>query len=161
MNEVIAALIAAAVSLLVNAVVNIRKTAQFFSNTVSSERMAWIKEMRDLSAKMLSVCEHYDPAQLPDEQYDAFLNARNGILIRLNPVDTNYPHDKALQRLLAEPDFAAIKANVPEIRYQLGSILKTEWEKVKVEAGNSPWKIRQVDALREKIAQQRADEPQN
>ena len=161
MNEVIAALIAAAVSLLVNAVVNIRKTAQFFSNTVSMERMAWIKEMRDLSAKMLSVCERCDPAQLPDEQYDAFLNARNGILIRLNPVDTNYPHDKALHRLLAEPDFAAIKANVPEIRYQLGAILKTEWEKVKVEAGNSPWKIRQVDTLREKIAQRRADEPQN
>lgn len=161
MNEVIAALIAAAISLLVNAVVHIRKASQFFSNTVSTERMAWIREMRDLSAKMLSICERYDPAQLPGEQYDAFLNARNGILIRLNPVDTNYPHDQKLQQLLVEPDFTKIKANVPEIRYQLGTILKTEWEKVKVEAGNSPWKIRQVDTLREKIAQRRADELQN
>ena len=161
MKEVITALIAAAVSLLVNAVLDIRKVSQFFSNTVSTERMAWIREMRDLSAKMLSICERYDPSQLPDEQYDAFLNARNGILIRLNPVDTNYPHDKTLHRLLAEPDFAKIKANVPEIRYQLGTILKTEWEKVKVEAGNSMAKIHQVDTIREKISRQRGEKPRS
>ena len=157
MEELSAALIAAAVSLLVSALTNLWDRSRFFSKTVSGERIAWIREMRDLSAKMLSICERYTQDNLPDEKLDAFLETRNGILIRLNPIDTNYPHDQKLQHLLAEPDFASVKANVPEIRYELGTVLKTEWEKVKVEAGNNMSKIRQVDKERGRISRQRAE----
>lgn len=155
MNEIVAAAIGAAVSLLVSAIVNFRERSHFFSDTVSAERMKWVKDMRKLGAAMLSICEQYEPDDLSTEQYAAFLNARNGILIRLNPIDTNYPHDQALQRMLDSPDFATIKANVPQIRYHLGTILKAEWEKVKVEAGNNLWKLRQIDAARKKIEEER------
>ena len=151
MKEIVAAAIGAIVSLALTAVMILKENARFFSNTVSTERMNWIKDIRKLAAELFSVCEQYEADTLPEEQRSAFLNARNGILIRLNPDGSGYSLDSQLHRLLSEPDFAAIKTNLAEIRFLLGTILKNEWDKVKIEAGNSRRKVRQIEKLQNQI----------
>ena len=151
MKEIIAAAIGAIVSLALSAVMTLKENARFFSNTVSGERMNWIKDIRKLAAELFTVCEQYDPNTLPEEQCTVFLNARNGILIRLNPDGSGYSLDSRLHQLLDDPDFATVKGNLPEIRSLLGKILKSEWDKVKVEAGNSRSKVRQIEKIQAQI----------
>ena len=152
MNEIIAAAIGAGVSLLVSAIVSIREGSKAFSDKVSSERMAWVKEVRELAATMISICEQYEPDELTEEQYAAFLNARNGILVRLNPIDDEYyANDHALQCLLDDPNFASTKKNIPVIRYWICTIMKEEWDKFKIESGNSIFKRRKLDTVRKKL----------
>ena len=150
MSEVIAAVIAGAFAFVAGLLVNLQGNSQFFSTTVSAERMVWIKDIRELCAELCAVCEQYDAASLPAEQYAAFLKARNGILIRLDPVGW-YETDDELIALLKDPDFGKIKANLPRVREILMTIIKTEWDKVKIEAGNSPWKVRRVEALQNRL----------
>ena len=101
---------------------------------------------------MLSICEQYEPDELTEEQYAAFLNARNGILVRLNPIDDEYyANDHALQCLLDDPNFASTKKNIPVIRYWICTIMKEEWDKFKIESGNSIFKRRKLDTVRKKL----------
>lgn len=151
MKEIIAAAIGALVSMALSALMTMKESSRFFSSTVSSERMNWIKDVRQLATELFTVCEQYSANDLPDEQRKVFLNARNGILIRLNPRGSGYSLDSALHNLLSEPDFGSVKEHLPEIRLMLGTILKNEWDKVKVEAGNSRGKVRKIEKIQAKI----------
>ena len=150
MTEVIAAAIAGAFAFIAGLLVNVQGNAQFFSTTVSAERMVWIKDIRELCAELCAVCEQYDADSLPAEQYAVFLKARNGILIRLDPAGW-YATDDELIALLQEPDFGKVKANLPRVREILMTIIKTEWDKVKIEAGNSPWKVKRIEGLQNRL----------
>ena len=50
MSEVIAAAIAGAFAFVAGLLVNSQGKSQFFSTTVSGERMVWIKDIRELCA---------------------------------------------------------------------------------------------------------------
>ena len=150
MTEVYAAIIAGGFAFIAGLLVNAQGKAQFFSSTVSAERMAWIKDMRELCAELFSVCERYDAGDLPPEGRAAFLKARNGILIRLDPPGW-YTTDDELLSLLAEPDFGKVRANLPRVRLILTTIIKNEWDKVKIEAGNSRWKVKKIEAMQERL----------
>ena len=150
MAEIVAAVIAAGTAFIAGLLVNLQGNEQFFSSTVSAERMVWIKDMRELCPILFSVCEQYDAENLPPEQYEKFLYARNGILIRLDPPGW-YVTDDELLSLLKEPDFRKTKANLYRIRFLLTSIIKTEWDKVKIEAGSSRIKIRRIERLKAKL----------
>lgn len=162
MSEGFFTLIAAIVSAMVSALIALNVYTQgelhFFSTAISSERMSWIKEIRALSTELFSICEQYDTAELPQEQLAAFLRARNGILIRLDPIGW-YRADDRLIALLSSPDFIEVRGHVPEIRDILRRILKSEWDKVKIEAGNSKWKVRKIDALQRKMEIEQTGEP--
>ena len=150
MKEIISAVIAGLFAFLAGLLVNRQGKSQFFSTTVSKERMAWIREIRQLCTELCSISEAYEPDALPPEQRAAFLRARNAILIRLSPKGW-YSADDALLELLANPDFGAVKAKVPQIREILTAILKSEWDKIKIEAGNSPWKVWRVRKIQEHL----------
>ena len=150
MTEVIAAVVTGAFAFVAGLLVNVQGNAHFFSSTVSHERMVWIHEIRQLGTKLFSVCEQYEPGQLPPEAETVFLKARNGILIRLDPPGW-YVTDDELITLLSEQDFASVREHLPRIRLLLTSILKTEWDKVKIEAGNSRWKVKRIDKLQERL----------
>ena len=154
MNEIIAAVITAFVAFLVGLLVNVQGRSQFFSTTVSGERMVWIKDIRGLCAELFTICERYDAANIPEEEYAAFLKARNGILIRLDPKGWYHTDDELIE-LLKDPDFGKVKANLPRIREILMTILKTEWDKVKIEAGNSYWKVRKIEKMQKQISVQK------
>lgn len=66
MDEIIAAGIAAGVSLVLSYLVTLKENSRFFSNTVSHERLAWIKEIRDLTVTLFSICERYEADELPE-----------------------------------------------------------------------------------------------
>ena len=150
MEEIIAAAITAVVAFVAGLLVNWQGRYQFFTSTVSKERMVWIKDIRGLCTDLCSVCEQYDPDALPPEQYAVFLKARNGILIRLDPKGW-YTTDDELIDLLKAPDFAKVKQNLPRIREILMTINKTEWDKVKIEAGNSRRKVKQIEEIQKRL----------
>lgn len=150
MGEVIAAAITASIAFLAGLLVNWQGRSQFFASTVSTERMIWIKDIRALCAELCSVCEQYEPGALPPEQYAVFLKARNGILIRLDPKGW-YKTDDELIALLKKPDFAKVKQNLPRIREILMTINKAEWDKVKIEAGNSRRKVRKIEEIQKRL----------
>ena len=150
MSEIIAAAIAALAAFAAGLLVNLQGTFQFFSSVVSAERMIWIKDMRVLCADLFSVCEQYDAENLPPEQYAAFLKARNGILIRMDPPGW-YSTDDELLLLLSDPDFAKVKANLSRIRLIMMEIIKGEWDKVKIEAGNNRWKVKKIRELQDRM----------
>ena len=150
MAEIIAAAIAALAAFVAGLLVNVQDKARFFSTTVSGERMVWIKDMRVLCADLFSVCEQYDAESLPPEGYAQFLKARNGILIRMDPPGW-YATDDELLSLLSDPDFAKVKANLPRIRLIMTEIIKGEWDKVKIEAGNNRWKVKKIKELQERL----------
>ena len=157
MTEAVSAVIAAAISAVVSAAValtvNLQSHEQFFSTTVSAERMNWIKEMRGLCAELFSICEQYEPGKLPPEQFAAFLRARNGILVRLFPKGWCLA-DTRLNELLSDPDYAKIRANLPEIRETCVTVFKSEWDKVKIEAGNNRRKVLKIKALQKKMEEE-------
>ena len=148
MTDIIVAFITAAFAFVAGFLVNIQGKAQFFSTIVSKERMVWIKDIRRLSEELFSICEQYDGDNIPQEQYALFFKARNGILARLDPAGW-YVTDDELIELLIEPDFVRIKASVPRIREILMTLTKNEWDKVKIEAGNNPWKVRKVKKIQD------------
>ena len=116
--------------------------------------MVWIKDIRALCAELCTICEQYDnAASLPEKQRAAFLKARNGILIRLDPKEW-YETDAEVIALLWEPDFEKVKRNLPRIREILMAVNKTEWDKVKIEAGNSRWKVRKIKKLQKRLIQE-------
>ena len=121
MKEIIAAAIGALVSMALSALMTMKESSRFFSSTVSSERMNWIKDVRQLATELFTVCEQYSSL------------------------------DSALHNLLSEPDFDSVKEHLPQIRLMLGTILKNEWDKVKVEAGNSRGKVRKIEKIQAKI----------
>ena len=136
---IIAALIAFVSSLLVY----LQGRKQFYSTTVSKERLAWIDDIRRLCTELCTVCEQYDVDEITPEAHVAFLSARNGILIRLNPMNEEYPTDKRLIELLEEPDFQKVKNNIQEVRIILMAINQSEWIKVKTEH----WGMRRLDGI--------------
>ena len=105
MKEIIAAAISSAVAFMLGLLVNWQGGRQFFSSTVSRERMVWIKDIRALCAELCTICEQYDnAASLPEKQRAAFLKARNGILIRLDPKEWYEPSSST--DIISEiPDF--------------------------------------------------------
>lgn len=184
-------LITGIISIILGLKVNQQGRHQFFSTTVSRERMEWIKEMRALSIELCTLCERYENEEaLPPDQLTAFLKARNGMLLHLNhpnrikPVEhrtlflktwdgilslfhrskkeddkgKEYSLDKNLIEMLETKGFQDIKENVKDIRQTCMNIFKDEWDKVKIEAGNSPSKVRKIKEMQESINRENSKE---
>ena len=148
---IIAAIITSLIAIFGTLYVAMQNKDQFFSNIVSRERMAWIKEVRACCIRLCSICEQYEnKSELPPEKYEAFLEARNGILIHLDPLG-RYTTDDRLIDLLIKADFDVVRENIPEIRSELTKIFKMEWDVVKLEAGNSPKIAKKIEELREDV----------
>lgn len=160
MAEVWAAIISVAVSLFVSIIVGIQNKSEFFSKTVSQERLDWMHEMRQYLAELLTMLEEISAGRQPDaEENRRFLRLRNDILVRLNGAYADYESkDQYLAELLAEPDFAALQKRTEEIRSAGSRILKAEWDKVKSEAGNSRARYRQLAAARKEVTKLRKEE---
>ena len=153
MTTVIAALITFIAGLLVNW----QGSKQFFSTIVSKERMDWIKEMRKLCTELCTICElHDNESELSNEEKTAFLKAKNGMILHLNNTEkenheNQYPIDQKLYELLVNKDFSEIKEKISEIRDNAAIIFKTEWDKVKIEAGNNRLKVKKIQKLQESL----------
>ena len=160
MTNIIPTIITAVITFIAGLLVNKQGRNQFFSTVVSKERMEWIKEMRVLCTDLCTICETYEhESELPSNERATFLKAKNGMILHLNNTEKKdqqdqFPIDKQLYDMLKDKSFEEIRENVPSIRDKATIIFKTEWDKVKIEAGNSPAKIRQIQELQDKINKQ-------
>lgn len=147
MTEIISAIISASVAFIVGLIVSYQNKRQVFSSVVSRGRMDWVRDIRELSAELFTILEQYpSKAELPQEKYEKFLKAKNSIILRLSPQGFHQLDDEILQ-VLQYGSYDEISANMTLIRDRIVLIGKTEWEKVKVEAGSSQSKIDEVKQL--------------
>ena len=131
-----------------NAVVNHRINKRTtFVNTVTSQRIKWIEQLRlDIGAfcGLIYHWSHTDIEGKPTEGeiLKEFDRLRHVIRLRLNP---DGEHDKAIEALIEEiphytsPDRQKELANALErITRSTQALLKEEWEKVKQESEHGP-----------------------
>lgn len=158
MAAIIAAIITGLITFIIGLLVNRQGRTQFFSSIVSKERMVWIKEMRDLCTELCTICDlNKSEENLSDEELVTFYNAKNGMLLHLNSIQRKeqaeeFPVDKELFELLNNKSFSQIQGSISDIREKATLIFKTEWDKVKIEAGNSRATVKKIEKIQRGIS---------
>ena len=125
--------VASIVSLIVNVIMNKQNQRKTYTEIASNDRIAWIKAMREKGEALLAICDCYDT--LDEKTNREFHELKNGILLRLNPKDSDYELDKKVQEILEDRTFPEIKARSAELREHLIRLFKGQWDTVKAEAG--------------------------
>lgn len=149
--EIISAIISASVAFIVGLIVSFQNKKQMFSSIVSRERMIWVREVREKAEVLFAICEQYESfAELPPEKKEAFLRAKNALILRLSPKGYHVLDDEIVN-LVVDKSYEEIRSAAPKIRERLVLIAKTEWDKVKVEAGSSKKKIAKIKDIQEKL----------
>ena len=157
-SNVLAAVVAAIVSLLTANVSKKQMKLTFYSQTISGERMNWINRMRELTAELTAFCCRYAGTVLSVEQKSEFEKIRVSILLMITPmkdieeiadltqrekVKSYYEHDLLLWEHL-NGDFQSVCDTINEIRDLVACICKSEWRRIKAEAGGDEYVESQV-----------------
>lgn len=131
-----------------NAVVNhrVNKRATFV-NTVTSQRIKWIEQLRQDISAFAGLTYHWSHSELEGKPGEAEVvkemdRLRHVIRLRLNPSGA---HDQTIEALIAEIPHYTDPSRQNELVDALErltratqSLLKEEWEKVKQESQNGP-----------------------
>ena len=116
-----------------------------FVNTVTSQRIQWIEQLRQDIASYSGLVFHWSSTDLADktEERQIFKDIdrlQHVIRLRLNPTGNN---DKTIERLLDEIpnqayDQTKVRPMLEELTKASQRLLKEEWEKVKHESKHGP-----------------------
>ncbi len=154
MNETSVALMSLTISAIISVVVSLLSYYQNFnknySETISNERMVWIKETRKLASEFLGFCEAND--KLDKKNSLDFYRMKNEILVNLNSDGTKYKNDAVIRELLIHSSFEEIRCHLPCIRNAFTEIFKNEWDKSKLEAGRSKNQVIKLEKRDRKLA---------
>ena len=157
-SNLLAAIVAAVVSLVTAHVSKKQMKLTFYSQTISGERMNWINRMREQTAELAAFCCRYADSALSDEHRSEFERIRVGILLMITPmrdiieisdpakqtkVKSYYEHDLALWELL-NGDYQSVRDNIKAICELVACICKSEWRRIKAEAGGDQFVEAQV-----------------
>lgn len=156
---VIAAIISVVVSLIISVISGVitaqKAKMNFYSSTVSKERVEWINETRKITAELVAFCSvHVEDTLLPEDLF-VFEKLRNSLLLRLSPktyVETKKRYvetDGKLIGYLSAEHYGDVRVYKNEIREIVTVICKNEWNRIKAEAGgnkNVECKIKKYDA---------------
>lgn len=131
-----------------NAVVNYRINKRTtFVNTVTSQRIKWIEQLRQDISAFSGLTYHWAHTDLEGKPGEAELlkevdRLRHVIRLRLNPTGA---HDKKIEALIAEIPRYTDSSRQKELTDALErltvatqALLKEEWEKVKKESQHGP-----------------------
>jgi len=153
-GSVVAAVVAGVVSLVVVSIRDKHSKNELYAKTVSSFRMEWIKDIRKYLVKLIVLCKKMHRTE---EDRTGFERCRANILMRLSP---NSDSDKQLKDLLGELEIMGFGQicgtgnSIAEKIENLGTeLLKNEWERVKVEAGETIKKREEIILRIEEIKQ--------
>lgn len=145
-SEVLAAIISALVSVVIGIVSGVL-TAQkakmnFYSSTVSKERVEWINQTREIASKLIAFCSAHEEEKLSAEDMRCFEELRSSLIMRLSPKEYVEQKQKYVQTDgalvdLLEREYAAVRNSRYEIRRIITIICKNEWNRIKAEAGGS------------------------
>lgn len=155
--EVLAAIISAVVSILIGVisgwVTASKAKMNFYSSTVSKERVEWINKTREITSDLIAfLAQHTENNLLPSATYQ-FEKLRSSLLVRLSPISYVKEKHKYVDtdgKLidLLESDYSIIRDNKCQIRELITVICKNEWDRIKAEAGgdkNLEKKIKKYD----------------
>lgn len=145
-SEVLAAIISAIVSVIIGLVSGIltahKAKMNFYSSTVSKERVAWINQTREIASKLIAFCSAHVEDNLSLEDMLCFEELRSALIMRISPkeyIETKHKYletDGALIELL-DCEYPDVRKNRYEIRRIVTVICKNEWNRIKAEAGGS------------------------
>lgn len=145
-SEVLAAIISALVSLTIGIVSGLL-TAQkakmnFYSSTVSKERVAWINQTREIASNLIAFCSAHNEDVLSSEDMFSFERMRSALIMRISPkeyVEQKHKYIDTDGKLIWFLDQEYVK--VRECRYEIREIVtiicKNEWNRIKAEAGGN------------------------
>jgi hypothetical protein len=154
---VISALFAFASPLITTLLTYRQDKNQLFANMVSKERMEWIREMRKRCAELCVLCEQCEnEAAMSEKQKETYLQAKYDLLLHLNHPDQpeqkiKYPLDAKMVEILTKPSYQELRAAMPDLRRYCMYIFKSEWDKIKVEAGDSKKKKQEVEKIQARM----------
>jgi hypothetical protein len=152
-SGLVAAAVGGVVSLIVVSITNKQSKNELYAQTVSSERMKWIENVRENLVELIVFCKTKD-GETKDEQENSkkcFERCRANLLLRLHPEDKNQ-NGKKLEHLIDEMDFGQIDASMAQKIKDIGQkLLKKEWERVKAEAGETVKKREEIDFRKEEL----------
>jgi len=127
-----------------NAVVNHRASQRTtFINTVTSQRIKWIEQLRQDISSFSGLTYHWCFTDVEGKPHESEMlkeidRLRHVIRLRLNPAGE---HDKTIERLISEIPKLTDPSNQPRLVAALEELtcttqllLKQEWEKVKSES---------------------------
>jgi ElaB/YqjD/DUF883 family membrane-anchored ribosome-binding protein len=149
MNGIFAALIAGAVALIVGSIKDRQSKNELYAQTVSSNRMEWIKEMRGYIVELIVLRRTINSNEKDERKRERnrikLERCRANILMRLNPDRTNKDSgiENELREVLDEITIELIgkdslnTESVEKFREAGEKLLKKAWERVKVEAGET------------------------
>jgi len=157
-GAVFGAVIVGVVSLTVAAINDKHSKNELYAKTVSSFRMEWIKDVRKYLVNLIVLCKKISHGP---EDRDNFERCRANILMRLSHTQNkknkrrNYSDD--VRDLLNDMTFEYICENgnntAKKIEDVGTNLLKEEWERVKVEAGETVKKREEIVLRTEEIKQ--------
>jgi vacuolar-type H+-ATPase subunit I/STV1 len=153
-NGIFAALIAGAVALIVGSIKDRQSKIELYAQTVSNNRMEWIKEMRGYLVKLIVLCRTANSSDRIK-----FECCRANILMRLNPYsdkdgetekELRKTLDKIIERIgsIQSVEDAEIIKNLEIIGAEL---LKKAWERLKIEAGETDKKRDEINCRMEEF----------
>ncbi len=112
----------------------------FYSSTVSKERVEWINQTREITSKLVAFCSMHTETQLSPEDVASFEFLRSSLLVRITPMkeseNIKYCDDKILIELL-NTAYEKVRENRYKIRDIVTVICKKEWDRIKAEAGGN------------------------
>lgn len=145
-SEFLAAIISAIVSIIIGGVsgfLTARKAKMnFYSSTVSKERVAWINQTREITSKLIAFCSAHEEEKLSKEDMLCFEELRSALIMRLSPKEYVEAKQKYLEtdgKLigLLDQEYNKVRESRYEIRRIVTVISKNEWNRIKAEAGGS------------------------
>lgn len=146
-TTVFVALISAAVSIIVGMLtfavsVSTAKKANlnFYSSTVSKERVDWINKTRIIASDLIAFCAVHPKDKLSSEDLYRFEKLRSSMLLRLSSkrsIEENSQYKSTDGKLveLLDKTYPEVLDNICLIREIVTEICKNEWDRVKCEAG--------------------------
>jgi hypothetical protein len=131
-----------------------RARYNFYSSTVSKERVDWLVKTREITSELIAFCAMHEEDVLSSSDVFQFEKLRSALLLRLSPksfVEEKRMYVETDGRLIAilEGDYISVRNSKNEIREIVTLICKNEWGRIKAEAGGNKHiekKIEKYDA---------------
>jgi len=165
-GSLIGAVVVAVSALLVGSIRDRHSKNELYTESVSSFRMDWIKAMRKHLVDLIVLCKTINSYEVNNDEKVknkiAFERCRANILMRLNPTvsgelsNANENLKILLKKMRFDQNQICVDENIIKEDFddveKIGTaLLKEEWERVKVEAGETIKKRKEIDLRTKKI----------
>jgi hypothetical protein len=134
MNNIISAILGGLIALVGSFILNKFNYSDLFAKTVSSERIKWIKDMRNTITDFIVFLKVHQKSNNNYFDIERFEQLKNFLLLRLNPKIDRNSFDHFIRSNINKSYDERNTIDVDKLYKDCEDMLKIEWEKVKCEA---------------------------